>query len=181
MHNAMTAEETLDFLWDNYLTLSEKVDLEAMPPDDFYALNPTTPVRPFRIAAWLSRQSYYLAAWNLWEYYSRCLCKALVTKTKKLKNESVVDWISNSLAANCIVFTDRDWFQAAYSLRNLIAHNGARVDNDKGRTLLERARSAYSEIQTWKDGYIEISHDHLADLSIKIEDFIRATASCWPN
>ena len=71
MHNATTALETLAILWDNYLTLCEKVDLDAMLPDTLEGhIECNSLVRPLRIAAWLARQGYFIAAWALWERYS---------------------------------------------------------------------------------------------------------------
>lgn len=177
MHTATTATETLEILWNNYLTLGEQVDLEAMPPETLDVhIQENAPVRPFRIATWLARQGYFIAAWALWEYYSRSLCQSLPNKKQEGGNGSTVDWVARSLTANSMDFCDRDWFSSANSLRNLIAHYGARADGSRARRLLERSRTAFPDIETWKDGYVAITHSHLADLQIKIEDFIRGTA-----
>ena len=175
MHNARTAGETLELLWNNYLTLSEQVDLEAMPPDALDALDTKAPIRPLRIAAWLARQAYFIAAWSLWEYYARSLCLALPQSERRAKDESTVAWIARSLQANAMKFVDQHWFESANSLRNLIAHNASRVDDAKSRKRLQRARAAFPELGVWQDGYIDISHEHLAGLHLKIEDFIEAT------
>jgi hypothetical protein len=101
MHTSKTAEETLEFLWRNYVTLCEQVDLEAMPPDTLDVhIQQNSPVRPFRISAWLARQGYFISAWNLWEYYSRSLCQDLPIKAQKQSDESTVDWVARSLTAN---------------------------------------------------------------------------------
>jgi hypothetical protein len=176
MHTASTAHEALDFLWNNYLGLSEQVDLEVMPPENIDTLiRQNAPVRPFRIATWLARQGYFIAAWSLWEYYARGFCQRLPNKETKRANESTVEWVGRSLAANNVSFNDMEWFVRANCLRNLIAHNGARVDDPRTEKLLERCRKAFADIETWQDGYIDITHSHLADLQIKIEDFIRDT------
>ncbi len=41
--------------------------------------------------------------------------------------------------------------------------------------LLEHSRPAFSDIELWRDGYINITHSHLADLQFNIEDFINET------
>jgi len=177
MHTAKTAHETLEFLWNNYLTLCEQVDLDSMSPEKLDVhIKQNSPVRPFRIAAWLARQGYFIAAWLLWEYYSRSLCQSLPNKETKAGNESTVDWVGRSLAANNIDFTDREWFVSANSFRNLIVHSGARADGSRAETLLKRSRTAFPEIETWQDGYVDLTHCHVAELQIKIEDFIRETA-----
>jgi hypothetical protein len=177
MHSATTAHETLEFLWNNYLALCEQVDLEAMPLQtlDVHIKN-NSPVRPFRIAAWLARQGYFISAWSLWEYYSRSLCQALPNKERKSGSESTVDWVARSLAANAKSFTDHIWFASANCVRNLIAHSGGRVDGSKGQTSLQRSCTAFPNMYTWQDGYLNLEHEHIADLQIKIEDFIRETA-----
>jgi hypothetical protein len=179
MHTAATATETLQILWNNYLTLSERVDLEAMPQELLvFHSECESPEYPFRVAAWLARQGYFIAAWVLWEYYGRNLCEALANKKRKSRGESTVDWVAKSLAANGVDFHDREWFSSANCLRNAIAHYGTRAVGSRAVELLKRARHAFPDIRTWKDGYIKITHSQLADLTLKIEDFIRATAAC---
>lgn len=175
MHTATTAKETLEILWNNYLTLCEQVDLDAKPPGTLDALK-DSPFRPFRIASWLVRQGYFIAAWALWEYYSRTLCQSLANKERKAGHESSVDWVGRSLASNGMDFGDQDWFSSANSLRNLIAHCGARAVGSRAATLLERSRTAFPDIETWQDGYVAITHSHLSDLQIKIRHFIHNTA-----
>ena len=163
-------------MWNNYLTICEKVDLETMPGETLdYHIQHNSPVRPYRISAWLARQGHFIASWALWEYYSRSLCLSLTNKEKKAGNESTVDWVARSLAANNIDFGDQDWFCSANHLRNLIAHFGTRAAGAKAEKLLERSRGAFPDIDVWKDGYIAITHDHLAELQFKIDDFIRYT------
>lgn len=63
MHTAKTAHESLKFLWNNYVTLSEKVDLNFIPLDNLEELiSEGASERPFRIASWISRQGYYISA-----------------------------------------------------------------------------------------------------------------------
>jgi hypothetical protein len=177
MHTAKTAYETLEFLWNNYLALCEQVDLDSMPPEtlDIHIAN-NSRVRPFRIAAWLARQGYFISAWSLWEYYSRSLCQSLPHKEQKLKHESTVEWVARSLAANSRTFTDLSWFGSANCVRNLIAHSGGRVDGAKGQSLLQRSQTAFPSIAAWQDGYLALEHEHVAELQIKVEDYIRETA-----
>lgn len=177
MHTAKTAHETLESLWNNYLVLCEKVDLDSMPPEALdICIENKSPQRPFRIAAWLARQGDFISAWSLWEYYSRSLCQFLSHKEKKLDNESTVEWVARSLAANSKAFTEESWFASANCVRNLIAHSGGRVDGPKGQTLLERSQTAFPKIAAWQDGYLALEHEHVADLHTKIEDYIRQTA-----
>jgi len=176
MHTATTANETLDFLWKNYLTLCEQVDLDVMPPEALDAhIQHNSPERPFRIAAWLTRQGFFIAAWSLWEYYSRSVCQRLPTKKKNTRNESTVNWVGRLLTANDIDFADKDWFVSANSLRNLIAHSGARADGSRAEALLQQSRIAFPDIDTWQDGYVNLTHCHVAKLQIKIKDFIHDT------
>lgn len=176
MHTPTTANETLDFLWNNYLTLCEQVDLDSMSPETLDVhIQQKSPVRQFRIAAWLARQGYFIAAWSLWEYYSRALCQRLPNKEQRARHQSTVDWVARSLTANNVAFTERTWFISANSLRNLIAHSGGRADGSRAKALLERSRLAFPALDTWQDGYLDLTHDHVAELQCKIEDFIRET------
>ena len=177
MHDAATAHETVELLWKNYLTLLEQVDLETMTPDALDDLGNEAPIRPFKIAAWLARQAHFIAGWSLWEYYARSVCLALPQKERRAKRESTVTWIGRSLKANNVQFVDQHWFESANSLRNLIAHNASRVDDSRDRKKLERARAVFPDLDVWQDGYIDIRHDHLADLQLKIEDFITTTGT----
>ncbi len=177
MHTAKTADETLEMLWNNYLVLGEQVDFDFMPRETLEVhIERNSQVRPFRIAAWLARQGYFIAAWALWEYYSRTLCRGLTKKEQRRRHESLVDWVGKSLAANSVDFGDQDWFSSANSLRNLIAHHGARAVDSRAEELLERSRVAFPDIEAYEDGYVKITHSHMADLQIRIEDFIRNTA-----
>lgn len=174
MHTPATANETLEFLWHNYLSLCEQVDLDSMSPETLDVhIQQNAPVRPFRIAAWLARQGYFIAAWSLWEYFSRHSCQRLPNKTQKVERESTVKWVARSLTANGVTFTERKWFVSANSLRNLIAHSGCRADGSRAEALLKRSRLAFPHIDTWQDGYIDLTHDHVAELHCKIDDFIR--------
>ena len=177
MHTAKTAHETLEILWNNYLLIGEQVDFDFMPRETLEDhIERNSQIRPFRIAAWLARQGYFIAAWALWEYYSHTVCHGLMKKEKRGAHESTVDWVGKSLAANSVDFGEQDWFSSANSLRNLIAHYGARAVDLRAKALLERSRAAFPDIASYKDGYVEITHSHMADLQIRIEDFIRNTA-----
>lgn len=177
MHTAKTTHETLDFLWNNYLALCEQVDVDSMSPERLnVCFKEKYPARPFRISAWLARLGYFISAWSLWEYYSRSLCESLPHKKRKLSKESTVDWVARSLAANLRQFTDHKWFVSANCVRNLIAHSGGRVDGAKGHTSLQRSQTAFPNIETWQDGYLALEHEHVAELQIKIEDYIEETA-----
>lgn len=174
MHTTALALETLELLWANYLALCERVDLNSMPPDalDIHVKN-NSPERPFRIAAWLAHQAFFISAWSLWEYHSRNLCHGLPTKVRREENESTVNWVARSLVANQMKFSDHAWFASANSIRNLIAHSGANVHNPGGKKLLERLQSAFPGICTWPDGYLALEHSHTAELTTKIDEFIR--------
>lgn len=177
MDTAKLANETLEILWNNYLILSEQVDLESVPPNvlDVH-IQQNSPVRPSRIAVGLGRYGYFISAWSLWECYSRCLCQHLPHKEQKARNESTVDWVARSLTANAKTFTDQSWFASANCVRNLIAHAGGRVDGPRGQQLLQRSRTAFPDLDTWEDGYLYLEHEDMAELQIKIDDFIRETA-----
>lgn len=177
MHTAKTAYETLEFLWNNYRELCRQVDLDSMSQETLNIhIENRSPVRPFRIAAWLARQGYFISAWTLWEYYSRSLCQSLPNEKQKRGNESTVKWVARSLAANTKPFTDAEWFDSANCIRNLIAHSGGRVDGLKGQKLLKRSRTAFANIETWPDGYLALTHEHVAELQNKIEYYIQETA-----
>ncbi len=93
--------------WDNYVILSEQVDLDAMSPETLDAhIENSSPVRPFKIAAWLGRQGYFIAAWALWEYYSRSLCQGLPNNEKRAGHDPTVRWVAKSLAANGEAFAE---------------------------------------------------------------------------
>jgi len=177
MHTAKTAHESLKFLWNNYVTLSEKVDLNFIPLDNLEELiSEGASERPFRIAPWISRQGYYISAWSLWEYYARSLCNSMPERSAKDRSESTVGWVGRSLTLNNIVFEDLAWFECGNSLRNLIAHYGARATEPRSKSLLESCKSIFPDIDVWKDGYVNISHSEVADLQVKIEEFIIHTA-----
>ena len=177
MHSAKTAYETIELLWNNYLALAEQVDLEAMDHQTRMAhARNKQPVRPFRIATWLARQGYFIAAWGLWEYYSHEVCDSLENKDRRHKSESHVQWVSRSLKANGLKFPDSEWFSSANCLRNLIAHCGARVVGQRAEKLFDRGHLAFPSIETCKDGYADITHCQVADLQEKIVDFIEAAA-----
>ncbi len=181
MHSANTAYETLELLWNNYIELATKVDPEAMDTQALarYA-NCKHPVRPFRISTWLARQGYFVAAWGLWEYYSGKLCDKLPSKVERRKGKSHVEWVRNSLEVNAIEFPESGWFNSANCLRNLIAHHGGRVAGPRAESLIKCASMAFTDIEAYADGYIAITHCQVADLQLKVEDFIQDMATVEP-
>ncbi|MEO9932442.1 hypothetical protein [Rhodopirellula bahusiensis] len=176
MHTHSAAIESLEIIWRNYLTVCERVDLDACSPEqlEHYA---QSPIRPFRIAAFHSRQGAFIAMWNLWEYYSRSLCGELPNKERQLKSESTVNWIGRSLASNNKPFSELNWFVQANSLRNLIAHNGARIDSGRTESQFKKASLAFDNLDTFSDGYLTLESSHVAELKVKIESFIRETTN----
>jgi hypothetical protein len=170
--NGMSARESLEFLRFNHFKLSEQIDLEMMSEATLRRhINQGAKVRPFRIATWCAGQGFFISAWSLWEHAANQHCDGLSLKEKKQGNESAVGWIGRSLAANGRTFRDQTWFESANGLRNLIAHHGSRVVADRSESLFTRCQVAFPGIETWKDGYVNILHDHLSELTLKIEDF----------
>lgn len=101
--------------------------------------------------------------------------KTYQTKKKEQKKESIVDWVGRSLSANSRSFADQFWFADAYCIRNLIAHSGGRVEGTRAENLFERSRKAFANIEKWQDGYLVLEHEHVAEIQIKIVDFILET------
>ncbi len=180
MHIASTANETLNLLWNNYSTLCVQVNPGNMSPETL-EIHRNSPLRPFRIATWLARQFIIIAAWSLWEYYSRKLCEHLPIQEKKVKHESTIDWVGRSLKANSIAFSNQTWFGDAYCLRNLILHNGCRVDTTKANTLFKRACDAFPNTTILPDHYIDLTNDHVAELQFNIKNFVDETAKSSPQ
>ncbi|MCK9304749.1 MAG: hypothetical protein M0P27_05075 [Bacteroidales bacterium] len=177
MPSAEVAIETLELLWRNYLTLAENVDLESMDPQIVANhVARKSPVRPFRIAAWLGRQAFFLAAWSLWEHYTSELCDSLPTQVRKAKGDSHVNWVMKNLTPNNLPFTDHEWFGNANCLRNLFAHHGGRAVESRAHNLLQRSRKAFPNIEMYTDGYVAVDHCHVADFELKIENFIEEIA-----
>jgi hypothetical protein len=177
MLSGTIATETLELLWYNYLTLGENVDTGSMPPEILAShVARNSPVRPFRIAAWLGRQAFFMAAWSLWERYAREVCDDLPMKTSRGKGESHVDWVHGTMSANDLCFADYEWFKNANSLRNLLTHYGGRAVGSRPQTLLKRGLKAFPDLELYRDGYTAIDHGHIADLELKIEFFIKETS-----
>jgi hypothetical protein len=178
MHSAKLALETLEYLRHNLHLLRKQVDIQMIPWDkqeELVKKNP--PVRPFRRATWLALQGFFMSAWGLWEYYTRCLCEGLPVREKKKGNESTPDWFSRWLAANDRPCPDLAWFSNANSLRNIMIHSGTRVFDDEGRRRLDRAKGAFPNLHTFQDGYVSLTGDQMSELTVRIEEFIRNTAS----
>jgi hypothetical protein len=170
-------EETLELLWQNHLILVENVSPEAMSPSNLAAHSANSaPARPFRIATWLSRQGFFISAWALWERYARDLCMSMSSQCKRSNSDSHVVWVRQCMSQNGVPFTHSDWFQAANYLRNLIAHSGAYIDSPTSQRQLERALVAFPDLRTYADGYLAIEHDHVAELQLKIEEFVDESA-----
>jgi hypothetical protein len=177
MMTAELARRMVQFLWSNHHTLSQQVDLEAMPPDRLDALvQQKALVWPFRIATSLARHGYFISAWSLWEFYASSLCGGLPTGVKRQKNESCVGWVQRALTANGKQFRDCAWFEGANGLRNLLAHYCGRAVGKRGQQLLTQARGVFPKIQLFKDDFVLLEHDHVAELQFRIENFIDDTA-----
>ncbi len=115
-------------------------------------------------------------AWSLWERYSQDLCDNLPVKCARRKDDSHVDWVRVSMDANNFCFADCAWFSSANCLRNLLAHFGGRAVESRARKLLERSHTAFPDLETYSDGYAAIDHCHVADLELRIQQFIEDTA-----
>jgi hypothetical protein len=178
MISAEFARELVRFLWSNQHVLAEQVDPESMPLDKLDVLvKQNVLVRPFRIATSLARQGYFVSAWSLFEFYAHGLCACLSVRVKRRSNELSVDWVNRSFLANGKEFRDYGWFAAANCLRNLIAHCCGRVINPRGEGNFKRAQQAFPDLQLYKDDFILFKHEHIAELQVKIEDFIEDTSS----
>jgi transcriptional regulator with XRE-family HTH domain len=172
--HAAQALEFLGFLWANCHRVARQVDFELMPCDlqDMHVRNRSAD-RPFRILSWLARQEYFVAAWSLWEYYSRVFCERLPNKVGRRRRESFVAWIGRSLVANNIPFPRQDWFSGANALRNLIAHYGGRVTEPKARALMESAKTAFPGLESYSDDYVAIENDYASEVQCEVEEFLR--------
>jgi hypothetical protein len=173
----MRREEALEFLevlWENYHRVAQQVDSELMPPEVLDAhVKQGTLTRPFRIRSWLCRQGYIISAWSLWEYYSRIFCEGLPTRVgNKTRQESCVDWVARSLAANQISFRSRSWFAGANALRNLIAHHSGRAVGPKAKGLLAQAKTAFPDLAIHLDDYLILESEYASAVQFEINDFI---------
>ncbi len=170
--------ETLEFLWNNHHVMNQHFDLELMPQERLEVLcRERALTRPFRVSLWLARQGFFLSAWSLWEFYCHGLCERLPHPLKKAHHESCVGWARRVLAAHGQGFPDYDWFEGANSLRNLLAHNCGRAVGTKGKKWLAEARKSFPDLELFRDNYVFLDHPHSAELHLKIQDFIDATAS----
>lgn len=173
MHTPDTTTQTLDLLWGNYLTLAAQVDTEAMDPETLLEhTQQQTPVQPLRLATWLTRQSFFLAAWALWEQYSTCVCVGSNAERPKLKQRTHVEWVRDTMASQDRTFRKWQWFLDARCIRNLIAHYAGRVHDQKGHRWLEEGRRAFPGIDVYRDGYLRLRHEDAAELQIKIEEYV---------
>ena len=170
MHTPQNMTKTLDLLWNNYLVLASQVDTQSMDPDLLAEHRQQhTPTQPLRLATWLTRQSFFLSAWSLWEQYSASVCTGADSDRPKSKH---VEWVRDAMSARGITFRECQWFLDARCVRNLIAHYAGRVDNQKTRKWLETGRKAFPGIDTYSDGYLHLTHDHVAELQVKIEEYV---------
>lgn len=178
MHTPDTALETLTLLWNNYVDLAERHDVEWMSSEDVERhVSNATPLRPLRISSWLARQGFIISAWSLGEFYALERCVAFGVMPLKKRNESTVTWIGRRLKEVWPLAPDLDlaWFEFAGALRNLIAHSGGRVESPRGRALLGRSQEAFPGIRLLEDKYVALEHEHVAVVKWKIETFIRRT------
>ena len=176
--NAHIACEALEILWQNYFILSGQIDPATMNPETLAShLQHNKPMRAFRIATWMSRQAFYLAAWSLWEYYAKVLCDSLKKKATKHNGDSNIEWVYQSLLLNDVPFPHHRWFAEANCLRNLIAHHGGKSIGSKATQLFNRSLSSFPDLSTFADSYVAISYSPVADLVTHIEEFIEDTAA----
>ena len=173
MHTPDSTTKTLEMLWGNYLALASQVDPATMVPDllDEYRQR-RMPTQPMRLATWLARQSFSLAAWSLWEQYSAFVCVNGHSERPKFKQSNHVLWVRDTMLSQGRTFRDWQWFNDARCIRNLVAHYAGRVSDIKSHALLETGRIAFPEIDTYADGYLRLTHDHVAELQVKIEEFV---------
>jgi hypothetical protein len=173
MYSPELSPETLEHVWNNYQILGGHVDLQRMPPDRLDALvEQRAAARPFRLAAWVATQGFFVSAWAIWEYHSRVLCEGLPNKVTD-RGKSHVQWVAEMLEANGGVFAESAWFAGANALRNLIAHHAARAVGERAGALLDQARRAFSRLELDPQGYVLIDSEHAAELMWKIGEFIR--------
>lgn len=160
----------------NYYRHAYQVDLELMPPDrrDVLIYKPELGASLTR-ATQLGRQTSFAAVWTFWENYSRELCDNLLSKCRKQNNESCVDWVGRSLAANGVSFPNQDWFTSAYALRNLIVHYSGRALASRAEKLHEKAKVAFQDLELFPDKYVLIQTEHISGIFWEIEEFMRAT------
>jgi hypothetical protein len=167
------AVKLVHHLWDNHLRLARQVDIESMPePALDRVVREELRVGPFQIATWLARQSFIMAAWALWDYYSRLYRNELPTLVAERKQDSCVDLVERSFSANGIPFAKHDWFAGANAYRNLLAHHGGRVTPGRAANLLEQAKGAFPKVAAAPNGYVEIERDHVSEFQVQIENFI---------
>jgi hypothetical protein len=177
MISADQAREMLHFLTLNHQIVSRNVDLEMMPDklEDLAAQN--APVRPFWIATSLARQGFFISAWSLWEFYSHGFCESLPVKPNGPGN--CVERVRLSLEANGRRFPDHSWFAGAYALRNLITHHFGRVAAARAQEHFARACGAFPDLRLYEVDrcqYVLLEHTHIAELHVRIEDFLDDTA-----
>lgn len=171
MHSSQIAVESLEAIWRNHLVVKQSFDLDTFSSEEL-EIHAKSLVRPFNIAMFHARQGTFIAMWNLWEFYSRSILEGLPQTSKKSLREATPDWIGRSLEANGLTFSQQDWFSNANPLRNLIAHNGARIDSARSDKMHKRANLAFSSLRVLSDGYVAIEHVHVAELKHQIDCFI---------
>ncbi|NOY41830.1 MAG: hypothetical protein GXP26_08345 [Planctomycetes bacterium] len=181
MHTSKTAIETIKLLWINY-EASYRIDLDLMPKEtrENYAEQGLSD-RPFKVATWLTRLSFFVTAWSLWEYYAVNFCLEQEQSATEGPKRATVKWVGEWLEKNEIAFSNREWFVSANALRILIVHYGARVDVPRAKELLEKSKKAFSDIGTWQDRYVDLTHCQVADLKKQIEKFIEKVSGVSPN
>jgi hypothetical protein len=178
MHTPIFALEALELLWHNYHVLGENVDVHRMPSEKSikYAKGDQRTLRALSIAAYLSNLGCFVSVWALWELYSWELCSPLPIQRKG----DSVKATATCLAANGIPFPKREWFEKASGLRNIIAHYSGRVSGEKAEKHFQNAKAVF-DISTNAVGYVNVEHEHICDLYLNVEDFIKKTAEHYPE
>ena len=64
MHAPSNAIESLEMIWDNFLTVCERVDLDSFLPEQLDE-HAHYPIRSYRIATFLAGQGVFISTWNL--------------------------------------------------------------------------------------------------------------------
>jgi hypothetical protein len=175
--NANQALQFLETLRSNYLRLAQQVDIELMSRQRFDMLiEQNAPYEPLLQGAQFGRQGAIIAAWSLWEYYSRVFCEGLPAKNHRKGDDSCVDWVGKCLDANNLLFPNQDWFLGANALRNLIAHYSGSVTEGRAQTLFEKARIFFPELELFRDDYVAILSEHVSSFYWNIKEFVRGSA-----
>ena len=174
MFDKKYALEALDLLWDNHSGLMRHVDPIEMSEDRIEDLRRAkTTLRTVDLALRLAIMGEFVAAWCLWEYFAGQVCTGFAKCPARHKQESFPTWVARTYQANGHTFADAAWFDDAVALRNLVAHNGGRVDATN-RPKFERACRAFHRISEDGDGYITLHASELGRVNNMIEWFLQS-------